>query len=349
MKEQTKKVKIGNLIIGGGERVAIQSMITTLPKDIENTVKETLKLQNAGCDIVRFAVKDEVDAKSIKKIKERVQVPLVADVHFDYKLAILSIENGVDKVRINPGNIGGENNVKAVATALKEYKIPVRVGANTGSIEKDFLNKYGKNEVALGESTLKNVSVLEKQGVENIVVSVKASSVDLMVKSAEYIRERVNYPLHLGVTEAGGYQMGIVKNAIGIGSLLLRGIGDTIRVSLSNDPILEVKAGKDILRAVGLDKDFVDLIACPTCGRCEWNLLEFYKKVEERVESVRKPLKVAVMGCVVNGPGEAKDADLGVCVGGGKGVIFKKGEVYKTVEKNLIEEEFFKELRECLK
>ena len=343
----TKKVKIGNISIGGGERVAVQSMITTLPKD-EKSVKEILRLEKAGCDIVRFAVKDELDAKAIKLLKEKTNIPLVADIHFDYKLAIASIENGADKIRINPGNIGGDDKVKAVASCLKEHGVPVRVGANTGSIEKSFYAKYGSSAKALGESTLKNIQVLEKQGVENIVVSVKASNVPLMVESAEYIRSKIDYPLHLGVTEAGGGDMGVIKNSIGIGSLLLKGIGDTIRVSPSTDPVDEVAIGKNILRAVGLDKNFVDIIACPTCGRCEWNLMEFYKKVEDRVKDINKPIKVAVMGCVVNGPGEAKEADIGIA-GGEKCVIFKKGEVIKIVEKEKIEEEFFKELDKCLK
>ncbi|MBE5756196.1 MAG: flavodoxin-dependent (E)-4-hydroxy-3-methylbut-2-enyl-diphosphate synthase [Clostridiales bacterium] len=344
---KTKKVKIGSIYIGGGEKIAVQSMITTLPKN-ENSIKEILRLEKAGCDIVRFAVKDELDAKAIKGLKEKTNIPLVADIHFDYKLAIASIENGADKIRINPGNIGSDEKVKAVASCLKEYGVPVRVGANTGSIEKDFYAKYGSSAKALGESALKNVKILEKQGVNDIVISVKASSVPLMVESAEYINKRVNYPLHLGVTEAGGGEMGVIKNSIGIGSLLLKGIGDTIRVSLSGDTIDEVRTGKNILRAVGLDKNFADVIACPTCGRCEWDLMEFYQKVEKRVKDINKPIKIAVMGCVVNGPGEAKEADIGIA-GGEKCVIFKKGEIIKIVEKDKIEEEFFKELEECLK
>ncbi len=345
----SKKVKIGNLYIGGGSKVAVQSMSTYKISDISNAITEAVELEKAGCDILRYSVLDMEDAKAFAKIKERVKIPLVADIHFDYRLAIASIEGGADKVRINPGNIGGENNVKAVAEAIKRNNVAVRVGSNTGSIDKEFLSRYGKNEISLGESALKNVAILEKYGVENIVISVKASSVPLMVKSYEYVAKRVNYPLHLGVTEAGCEFDGIIKNSAGIGALLLNGIGDTIRVSLSAKPVREVEAGISLLKAVGLKEEGVEVIACPTCGRCEWNCMQFASTVTEYVKGVKKPLKIAVMGCVVNGPGEASDADLGIAGGKDKCVIFKNGAVYKTVDKSIAEDEFIKEIDKCIR
>ncbi|MBQ7236579.1 MAG: flavodoxin-dependent (E)-4-hydroxy-3-methylbut-2-enyl-diphosphate synthase [Clostridia bacterium] len=345
----SKKVKIGNLFIGGGERVAIQSMSTFKIADVSRAVDECQRLQAEGLDIMRFSVTDEADAKAFKEVKKRVRVPLVADIHFDYRLAIKAIEGGADKIRINPGNIGGEDKVKAVADALKSAKIPVRVGSNTGSIEKEFLKKYGKNEVSLGESALKNVAILEKYGVDDIVISVKASDVPLAVKAYEYVAKKSDYPLHLGVTEAGTEYHGVVKNSIGIGSLLLRGIGDTIRVSLSADPLREVVAARAILSAVGLIDDTVKIIACPTCGRCEWDCMGFAKKVEEYTAKIRKPLKIAVMGCVVNGPGEASDADLGIAGGKDGCAIFVKGEIKRKVKKEDVEKEFFGEIDKCIR
>ena len=345
----TKKVKIGNLFIGGGERVAVQSMTNIKTEKIDEVVSQINLLADNGCDIVRLAVKDEKDAIALKSIKSRVQVPLVADIHFDYRLAIKSIENGVDKVRINPGNIGSEENIKKVADCLKEYNIPVRVGSNTGSIEKEFLAKYGKNEISLVESALKNVYALEKYGVENIVISTKASDVNLTVKAYEYLSTKTSYPLHVGVTEAGTYENGIVKSSIGIGSLLLKGIGDTIRVSLTADPIKEPIVAKKILRGVGLEKDYVEVVSCPTCGRTEYDSIGLAERVEYLTKDIKKPMKIAVMGCVVNGPGEAKDCDLGIAGSKDFCVIFKKGEVYKKVPFNLAEEEFIKEIKEIEK
>jgi (E)-4-hydroxy-3-methylbut-2-enyl-diphosphate synthase len=345
----TKSVKIGNLTIGGGNKIAVQSMTTFKPSDIINSVKQISALQDAGCDIVRFSVQSDADVLAIKEIKKNVRVPLVADIHFDYKLAIGAIEAGVDKIRINPGNIGSDENIKKVADCLKYHKIPVRVGSNTGSIEKEFLEKYGKNEISLVESALKNVSVLEKQGVNDIVISVKASDVSLMVKAYEYLSNKSDYPLHLGVTEAGTYTLGVIKNSIGIGSLLLKGIGDTLRVSLSADPVKEVETAKEILRALSLEKDFVEIVACPTCGRCEWDCMSFAEEISSITKNIRKKLKVAVMGCVVNGPGEARDADLGIAGGKDKAVLFKNGELYKTVSFACAKEEFIKEIESCLK
>jgi (E)-4-hydroxy-3-methylbut-2-enyl-diphosphate synthase len=337
----SKKIKIGKLYMGGGERVLIQSMSTFKIADTKRAIDECLRLKDAGCDILRFSVTDEKDAKAFAEIKKHVDIPLVADIHFDYKLALMSIDGGADKIRINPGNIGGEDRIKAVAEALKRAKIPVRVGSNTGSIEKEFLKKYGKNEISLGESALKNVAILEKHGVEDIVISVKASNVALAVKAYEYVAKKSDYPLHLGVTEAGTEYNGVIKNAIGIGSLLLKGIGDTLRVSLSADPVREVVAARAILKAVNKLDDAVEIIACPTCGRCEWDCMGFAKEVEDYTKDVRKPLKIAVMGCVVNGPGEAADADLGIAGSKDCCVIFEKGKIVEKVEKTSVKEVFF--------
>lgn len=339
---------VGNVAIGGGQSIKIQSMSTFKISDVGRAIDECKLLKEHGLDIMRYSVLDQTDALSFSAVKKGVDIPLVADIHFDYRLALKAIDGGADKIRINPGNIGGESNVKAVADALKANKIPVRVGANTGSIEKDFLLKYGRNEISLGESALKNIALLEKYGVDNIVVSVKASDVRLAVKAYEYIAKKCDYPLHLGVTEAGTEYSGVIKNAMGIGSLLMRGIGDTIRVSLSADPVREVIAARSILSALGLIDD-VKIIACPTCGRCEWDCMAFAKKVEDYTKNIRKPLKIAVMGCAVNGPGEAQDADLGIAGAKDGCVIFIKGKIVKKVDKNDVEKEFFGEIDKCLR
>ncbi len=346
--QTTKRLQVGGVELGGGASVKIQSMTTTKTSDIERTLSQILALERAGCDIVRLAIADEGDAIALKKLKERVHAPLVADIHFDPKLAVKAIESGADKVRINPGNIGGEKEIKLVAECIKAHRIPVRVGSNTGSIEKQFLAKYGRGEKALVESALYNVGILEKCGVENIVISVKASDVKTTVNAYMGIAERVYYPLHLGVTESGTKALGLTKSAIGIGSLLLQGIGDTLRVSLTDDPVEEVYAAQNILRACGLDRDYVEVVACPTCGRCEWNSMALANKVSDFAKGYRKKAKIAVMGCVVNGPGEAMDADLGVAGGKNGCLFFKKGEVYKKVALERVEEEFFKELKVLL-
>lgn len=344
----SKVVSIGNVNIGGGNKIAIQSMSTFKIKEVDRAVNECVRLKEAGCDVLRFSVTDLEDAKSFGLVKKRANIPLVADIHFDYKLALACIDGGADKIRINPGNIGGEDKVKQVAMALKSANIPVRVGANTGSVEKEFLTKYGKNEISLGESALKNVALLEKYGVDNIVISVKASDVPLMLKAYKYIAQKTDYPLHLGVTEAGGEYHGIIKNSVGIGALLSEGIGDTIRVSLSADPEREVKAARAILSSLNLIDDAVKVIACPTCGRCEWDCMAFAKKVEDYVERVKKPLKIAVMGCVVNGPGEAADADLGIAGAKDECAIFVKGKIVKKVKKEDAEKDFFGEIDRCI-
>lgn len=348
MANQTKTVRVGGVSLGGGAPIRIQSMTTTKTADLEKTVAQIHALEKAGCEIIRVAVADEADALAIKSVKEKISIPLVADIHFSPKLAVLAIESGADKVRINPGNIGGEAEIKYVADCIKAYGIPVRVGSNTGSIEKNFLEKYGRSAEALVESALYNVGILEKFGVNDIVISVKASDVPLTVKAYSLLAQKTEYPLHLGVTEAGTTEAGIVKSAVGIGSLLLQGIGDTIRVSLTDDPVKEVYAAQNILRACGLESEYVEVVSCPTCGRCAWESMELANKVTEFVRPYKKRAKIAVMGCVVNGPGEAKDADLGIAGGNGSCLIFKKGEPFKKVCAESAEEEFFKEIRTLL-
>lgn len=346
--QSTKLLTVGGVALGGGSGVKIQSMTTTKTAEVDKTVSQILALERAGCEIVRVAIADEMDAVAVKSVKERINIPLVADIHFSPKLAVMAIENGADKVRINPGNIGGEKEIKFVADCVKAHGIPVRVGSNTGSIEKHFLDRYGRSAEALVESALYNVGILEKFGVNDIVISVKASDVKLTVDAYMLLAKRTNYPLHLGVTEAGTTEAGIVKSSVGIGSLLLQGIGDTIRVSLTDDPVREVYAAQHILRACGLDEEFVEVVSCPTCGRCAWDSMLLAEKVTAFVRPYKKRAKIAVMGCVVNGPGEAKDADLGIAGGVGSCLIFRKGEVYKKIDANKAEEEFLKEIKRLL-
>ncbi len=335
-------------MLGGGEPVRIQSMCTTKTSNVQSTVEQIKRLEKAGCEIIRVSVLDEDDAKAIKTVKNSINIPLVADIHFSHKLAIAAIESECDKVRINPGNIGGDRQLKAVADCIKAHGISVRVGSNTGSIEKEFLQKYGKNENSLVESALKSVSLLEKNGVEDIVISVKASDVPLTVKAYKLLAQKTCYPLHIGVTEAGTEEMAVVKSSVALGALLLDGIGDTLRVSITDDPVKEVLAAKRILRAAGLDKNYVAVVACPTCGRCRWNSMELAKKVSAYVESFSKPVKIAVMGCVVNGPGEAKDCDIGIAGAEDYCVIFKNGEILRRINREDAESEFFKEIDKIL-
>lgn len=346
--KQSRLVNVGGVKIGGGESVKIQSMTTTKTSDVERTVAQITALEKAGCEIIRVAVADEADALAVRSVVDKIKIPLVADIHFSPKLAVMAIESGAAKVRINPGNIGGEREIAYVADCVKSHKIPVRVGANTGSIEKNFLEKYGRSEFSLVESALYNVGILEKLGVQDIVISVKASDVPLTVRAYTLLKEKCDYPLHLGVTEAGTTEAGIVKSSVGIGALLLRGIGDTIRVSLTDDPVKEVYAAQNILRACGLQEDYVEVVSCPTCGRCAWESMDLANKVTEFVRPYKKKAKIAVMGCVVNGPGEAKDADIGIAGGNGACLIFKKGEPYKKVSADSAEEEFFKEIKVLL-
>ena len=339
----TRQINVGGVLLGGGAPVRIQSMTTTHTADAEATLMQIGRLAEAGCEIVRVAVRDEEDARALRAVKERSPLPVVADIHFSARLAVLAVESGADKIRINPGNIGGEEKVKLVADCVRAHGIPVRVGANTGSIEREYFEKYGRSARALVESALAGVRLLEKYA-----VSVKASSVPLTVEAYELLASRTDCPLHVGVTEAGTRESGVVKSAVGIGALLLRGIGDTIRVSLTDDPVEEVYAAKRILRACGLEKEFADVISCPTCGRCEWESMRLAQEVERLAFGAKVRRKIAVMGCAVNGPGEAKDCDLGIAGGRENCVIFRKGEIVRTVPREEAEAVFLQEVRACL-
>lgn len=345
----TKTVNAGGLLIGGGAKVSVQSMTKVKTSDVDNCVAQILRLEEAGCEIVRSSVLDEEDARAFCKIKERIHIPIVADIHFSARLALLAVENGADKLRVNPGNLEGEKEISLVADCIRRHQIPVRVGANTGSIEKRHYEKYGRSAKALVLSALESVRAFEKRGVEDIVISVKASDVPLTVEAYRLLSRETEHPLHIGVTEAGAGEAALVKSAVGIGALLVDGIGDTIRVSLTSDPVEEVYAARQILRACGLDREYVEVVSCPTCGRCEYDCRGLAKRVNERVKGVRKRLKIAVMGCVVNGPGEAKECDLGIA--GGKDscmIFFGQGERLR-VESGDAERVFFEKLEELLK
>lgn len=345
MNKNTKKIKLGNTFIGGDAPVLVQSMLNIPAHDIENSVKQACRLEEAGCQVIRFAVPDEEALGLIEPIKNATAVPLVADIHFDYRLALGAAERGIDKIRINPGNIGDESRVKAVADACRQKNIPIRIGVNSGSLEKEILAKYGSpTPQAMVESAMYHASLLEKYDFDDIVISIKSSNVNTMIKAYELAAQQCSYPLHLGVTEAGTQRMGIIKSAVGIGSLLTHGIGDTIRVSLTDDPVKEVYAAFDILKAVGLKTDCPYLISCPTCGRTKIDLVSLANQVEERLRDCKKPIKVAVMGCIVNGPGEAKEADIGIAGGDGCGLIFKKGEILRKVPEGELLEELMKEI-----
>ena len=339
-RRKSKIVKIGNLAIGGANSIAIQSMLNTSPYDIKASIEQAKQLKDAGCDIIRIAVPDLKSVQLIGKLKENVACPIVADIHFDYNLALESINAGVDKIRINPGNIGSDDKVKIVANAANNASIPIRIGVNSGSLEKDILAKYGKvTAEALCDSALYHANLLLKHDFNNIVLSLKSSNVQMMTKAYKLIAEQCEFPLHLGVTEAGTEHMGIVKSSIGIGSLLLIGIGDTIRVSLTADPVKEIYAAKDILSSLNIKNDGIDFVSCPTCGRTKINLIELAEKIESELKHCKKNIKVAVMGCVVNGPGEAKEADIGIAGGDGCAVLFKKGQVIRKInEENIVSE-----------
>ena len=335
----TKRIQVGAVPVGGGAAVSIQSMCNTPTEDVSATVGQILRLEQAGCDIVRVAVPTEEAARAIPAIKAAIHIPLVADIHFDYKLALLCAEGGIDKIRINPGNIGSRERVRAVADACRERGIPIRVGVNGGSLEKELLQKYGGvTAEALAESALGHVRLLEDCGFGDICISVKCSRVPVNMAAYELLHERVDYPLHLGVTEAGTPEMGVLKSAIGIGGLLCRGIGDTLRVSLTADPVEEVVAAKRILQACGIRRSGPDLIACPTCGRTKYDMVPIAREVERRLQGCTKPITVAVMGCAVNGPGEARSADVGIAGGDGEGLLFRKGEIlYKVPQDKLVD------------
>ena len=343
----TKQIMVGGVPVGGGAPVTIQSMCNTRTDDVTATVEQILRLEAAGCEIIRVAVPDMAAARAVGAIREKIHIPLVVDIHFDYKLALECVAAGCDAVRINPGNIGGEDRVKAVANACKAKGLPIRIGVNGGSLEKPLLAKYGGvTAEALVESAFGHIALLNRYDFDDICVSLKSSSVPITMAAYRLMSEKSNYPLHLGVTETGTPRMGVLKSAVGIGGLLAMGIGDTIRVSLSADPIEEVYAARDILKVSGVRKEGPELISCPTCGRTRIDLIGLAQQVEERLQTVTKPITVAVMGCVVNGPGEASAADVGIAGGDGVGLLFRRGEIVKKVPQEQLVDELFKVIDE---
>lgn len=338
-REKTKQIKIGDRIIGGGAPIAIQSMTNTPTEDVEKTVAQIHRLEAAGCEIIRCTVPTMEAALAIKEIKKQISIPLVADIHFDYKMALAAMENGADKIRINPGNIGGRDKVEAVVSAARERKIPIRVGVNSGSLEKNLVEKYhGVTAEGIVESALDKVHMIEELGYDNLVISIKSSDVMMCVKAHELLAGKTPYPLHVGITEAGTVTSGNIKSSIGLALILNQGIGDTIRVSLTGDPVEEVKSAKLILKTLGLGKGGIEVVSCPTCGRTKIDLIKLAGEVEKMVEDIPLDIKVAVMGCVVNGPGEAREADIGIAGGIGEGLLIKKGEIVRKVpESELLE------------
>ena len=340
---QTRQIVVGNVKIGGQNKVVIQSMTNTKTKDVENTVKQIKELEKAGCEIIRVACLDIEDAKAIKQIKEQINIPIVADIHFDYKIALEAINSGVNKIRINPGNIGSEERVKTVVEACRKNNIPIRIGVNAGSLEKELLEKYGKPTAeAMVESAKRHIEILEKLEFYDIAISLKASNLDLCVEAYEKASKEFKYPLHLGITEAGTEFSGTIKSSIGLGLLLKQGIGDTLRVSLSDNPVKEIKVAKEILKNCNLYSGVPTLVSCPTCGRTQIDLIPIAKEIEEFLQTINSDITVAVMGCAVNGPGEAREADIGIAGGIKEGLLFKKGQIIKKVK----EEELVKELKE---
>lgn len=344
-REQTKVVNIGDRKIGGGNPVLIQSMTNTPTEDVEATVAQILRLEQAGCEIIRCTVPNIEAARALAEIRKQIHIPLVADVHFDYKMAIAAMENGADKIRINPGNIGGRDKVSAVVSAAKERNIPIRVGVNSGSLERELVEKYrGVTAEGIVESALDKVGIIEDCGYDNLVISIKSSDVMMCVRAHELLAAKTNYPLHVGITESGTVMSGNIKSAVGLGIILNQGIGDTIRVSLTGDPVEEIKSAKLILRTLGLRKGGIEVVSCPTCGRTKIDLIALAAQVEEMVQDIPLDIKVAVMGCAVNGPGEAKEADIGIAGGIGEGLLIKKGEIVRKVP----EQELLDTLREEL-
>lgn len=345
LREATKKIRIGNVEIGGGSPVAIQSMTNTKTEDVDATAAQILELEKAGCEIIRCAVPTMEAAEALAKIKEKIHIPLVADIHFDYRLAIAAVEHGADKIRINPGNIGTSDRVQAVVDKAKEYKIPIRIGVNSGSLEKPLVTRYGGvTAEGLVKSAMDKVHMIEEMGYDNLVVSIKSSDVMMCVKAHEKIAEQCPYPLHVGITEAGTVYSGNIKSSVGLGIILYEGIGNTIRVSLTGDPVEEIRSAKLILKTLGLRKGGIEVVSCPTCGRTRIDLIGLANQVELMVQEFPLDIKVAVMGCVVNGPGEAKEADIGIAGGIGEGLLIKKGEVVRKVK----EEELLETLRQEL-
>lgn len=347
VKRESLPVKAGSLTIGGGAPVSIQSMLNTPAEDVEGSVAQAMRLEAAGCQILRAAIPNREAVKLIPRLKEAVSMPLVADIHFDYRLALESVAAGIDKIRINPGNIGDDSRVKQVVDACRVKNIPIRVGVNSGSLEREILAKYGSPTAqALVDSALYHVRLIEKFDYDQIAISIKSSHVPTMIEAYRLAAQQCPYALHLGVTEAGTARMGLIKSAVGIGSLLCDGIGDTIRVSLTADPVEEIAAAKDILKAVGLQKDGVNIVSCPTCGRTKINLIALAQQVEEALKDCKKSITVAVMGCAVNGPGEAREADIGIAGGDGCALLFKKGEILRKVPENQVLEELLREIEE---
>lgn len=349
-RNSTLQVKVGNTYIGGQNKVIIQSMCNTKTKDVESTVKQILELEKLGCQIIRVAILDEEDANAIKDIKSQIHIPLVADIHFDYRLALICIENGIDKVRINPGNIGNIENVEKVVKACQEKNIPIRIGVNGGSLEKELVEKYGHdNPEAMILSAKKEVEILEKLGFKNIVISLKSSNVLTTIKAYELASQTFEYPLHLGITEAGALLTSSIKSSAGLGVLLYQGIGDTIRVSISDDPKKEIQVTKELLANFDLYDNHPNLVSCPTCGRIQYNMIPIVQEIEEFLTTINKPIKVAIMGCAVNGPLEAKNADIGVAGGKNEGLLFKKGQIIRKIPQSLMVEELKKEILEFIK
>lgn len=344
-KRVSREVNIGSVKIGGNNDIAVQSMLNVPAADISGNVEQAKTLEKAGCDIIRTAVPNLEAVRLVEALKNNISIPVVADIHFDYKIALECAAAGVDKIRINPGNIGDESRVKDIANACKMRNIPIRIGVNSGSVEKEILAKYGHPTAeAMCESALYHASLLEKFDFNDIVISIKSSDVSTMIEAYRLVAEKCNYPLHLGVTEAGTERMGIIKSAVGIGSLLTAGIGDTIRVSLTADPVKEIEAGRDILKAIGLKKGGITFVCCPTCGRTQVDLIGLANRAQEALKDVNKDIKVAIMGCVVNGPGEAREADIGIAGGNGCGLIFKKGEILRKVPEDKLLEELLLEI-----
>ena len=342
-RNQVRSVKVKDVVIGGNNNVVIQSMCNIKTSNVEEVVQQILRLEEFGCEIIRVSVLDIEDANAISKIKEKIHIPLVADIHFDYKLALLAIDNGVDKIRINPGNIGKEENIKKVVDACKEKHVPIRIGVNSGSLEKDIKEKYGISAKAMIESAKRHIEILEKYDFYDIVLSLKSSNFEICKQAYIMASEMFNYPLHIGVTEPGPLIPGIIKSTLGLSELLDKGIGSTIRISLSNDPINEIKVAKQLLLAKGLIT-MPSLTSCPTCGRTQINLIKYVNEIENYLYKVNKNIKVAIMGCVVNGPGEARDADIGIAGGNGVAVLFKKGQIVRQIKEEDIVDELIKEI-----
>lgn len=344
-RKKTKEVYIGDTFIGGDSPISVQSMTNTDTRDAVATVTQIKRLEEAGCNIVRVAVPDSQAAEAIEHIKKSISIPLVADIHFDYRLAIESMKNGADKIRLNPGNIGDRDRVRAVVEVAKERKIPIRIGVNSGSLEKEVMAKFGGvTPEAMVESALGHSRILEELDFYDIVFSLKASSVSMTIAAYRKMAEKTVYPLHIGVTEAGTVYRGTIKSAVGLGSLLAEGIGDTIRVSLTGDPVEEIRAGNEILKALDIKKGGIEFVSCPTCGRCQVDLIGIAEKIEEKLSKINKDIKVAVMGCAVNGPGEAREADIGIAGGKGEVLLFKKGEIIRKIPQEKAVEEFLEEI-----